>query len=81
MNDRIKRLREQSINAVPAISLERASLVTQFYRSGRAERASVPVARAMSLKHILENMTICVNPGELIVGERGPAPKAAPTNP
>ncbi len=81
MNDRIKRLREQSINAVPAISLERASLVTQFYRSGRAERASVPVARAMSLKHILENMTICVNPGELIVGERGPAPKAAPTYP
>ncbi|GAG97434.1 unnamed protein product, partial [marine sediment metagenome] len=30
---------------------------------------------------LLENKTICINPGELIVGERGPAPKATPTYP
>ena len=81
MNDRIRRLREESIKAVPAISLERARLVTRFYRSGLAEGVSVPVARALSFKYILENMTICINPGELIVGERGPAPKAASTYP
>ncbi len=81
MNDRIRRLREQSLTAVPTISLERAQLLTDFYASGVAERESVPVARAMAFKYLLERMTICVNDGELIVGERGPAPKAAPTYP
>jgi len=81
MNERIRRLREQSLNAVPTISLERAGLLTDFYASGAAERVSIPVARAMAFAHVLQNMTICINPGELIVGERGPEPKAAPTYP
>jgi pyruvate formate-lyase/glycerol dehydratase family glycyl radical enzyme len=81
MNDRIKSVREQSLKAVPSISPERARLLTEFHKSGIAERVSVPVARALAFKHILENMTICINPGELIVGERGPWPKAAPTYP
>jgi formate C-acetyltransferase len=29
----------------------------------------------------MENKTICINDGELIVGERGPAPRATPTYP
>jgi len=81
MNDRIRRLREQSLAAIPKISLERAQLLTEFYAGGVAERESVPVARALAFKYLLERMTICVNDGELIVGERGPAPKAAPTYP
>ncbi len=81
MNDRIHKLREQSLNAVPAISLERATLLTEFYKKGVAERVSVPVARAMALKYILQNKELCINDGELIVGERGPAPKATPTYP
>ena len=81
MNERIEHLREQSLNAVPTISLERARLATDFYESGAADRVSVPVARAMAFAYILEHMTICINPGELIVGERGPAPKAASTYP
>ena len=81
MNDRIRRLREQSLSAVPTISLERAQLLTDFYASGVAERESVPIARALAFKFLLERMTICVNDGELIVGERGPLPKAAPTYP
>jgi formate C-acetyltransferase len=35
----------------------------------------------MTFKHILENKKICINKNELIVGERGPAPKATPTYP
>ena len=81
MNDRIKRLREQSLAAIPTISLERARLLTDFYESGIADRVSTPVARALAFKHLLQRMTICINPGELIVGERGPAPKASPTYP
>ena len=81
MNDRIRRLRQQSLDAVPAISLERAMLLTEFYKSGVPERVSVPVARALALKYVLENRKLCINPGELIVGERGPEPKAVPTYP
>lgn len=81
MNDRIKKLREQTLSIHPSISLERAKLVTEFYKSGRTEKVSIPVARAMSFKYILENKELCVNDGELIVGERGPAPHQTPTYP
>lgn len=81
MTDRIAKLRKQSIEAQPVISMERASLVTRFFSSGEADRHSVPVARAMALKYILENKDLCVNDGELIVGERGPGPKETPTYP
>ncbi|NQU27268.1 MAG: formate C-acetyltransferase/glycerol dehydratase family glycyl radical enzyme, partial [Candidatus Marinimicrobia bacterium] len=81
MNERIKRLREQTLTAIPEISIERGSLLTEFYQSGRSEQVSVPVARALAFKYLLEHKTICINPDELIVGERGPAPKATPTYP
>ena len=81
MNDRIQRLREQSLSAEPSISIERARLLTDYYESGEAEKVSIPVARALALKFILDNKEICINDGELIVGERGPAPKATPTYP
>ena len=81
MNDRIRQLREQSLAAIPAISLERARLLTEFYATGVPERVSIPVARALAFKHILEHKSICINPVELIVGERGEAPKATPTYP
>lgn len=81
MNERIQRLRAQSLNAVPSISLERAQLLTDFYQSDIASRVSIPVGRALAYKYLLEHLTICINPEELIVGERGPVPKAAPTYP
>jgi formate C-acetyltransferase len=81
VNERIKKLREQSLAAVPTVSLERAELLTEYYQSGRAERTSVPMARAEAFCHLLQRKTIVVNDGELIVGERGPAPKATPTYP
>ncbi|MEJ2634341.1 MAG: glycyl radical protein [Calditrichia bacterium] len=81
MNERIKNLREQSLNAVPVLDHERAVLLTEFYKSGIPEKSSVPVTRALAFKYLLEHKRICINPGELIVGERGPAPKATPTYP
>ena len=81
MTDRIRRLREQSLNAVNRITAERALLITEFYKSGVADAEPVPVQRALSFKYILEHKYICINDGELIVGERGPAPKATPTYP
>ncbi|MFA8437135.1 MAG: trans-4-hydroxy-L-proline dehydratase [Marinifilaceae bacterium] len=81
MNERIQKLREQSLNAINSISPERALLMTEFYKSHESQMVSVPVKRALSFKYILENKKICINDGELIVGERGPAPKACPTYP
>ena len=81
MNARIERLRKISVEAVPAISGERASLLTDFYESGISNKVSVPMQRALSFKYILENKKIHVEKGELIVGERGPEPKATPTYP
>ena len=81
MNDRIKKLRDQSLQTVVTLSHERALLLTRFYLSGEAKSVSIPVQRALAFKYVLENKHICINEGELIVGERGPAPKAVPTYP
>ena len=81
MTDRISFLREASLKAVNRISAERALLVTRFYACGIDREVSVPVMRAMTLDYILTHKELCYNPGELIVGERGPAPKACPTFP
>ena len=81
MTERIRRLRENSINTRPYISPERAILMTQFYQSDAAQEVSVPVKRALAFQFLLEHKTICINEGELIVGERGPAPLATPTYP
>lgn len=78
---RIQKLREKSLGAEPRISAERGLLVTRFYRDHLAFGDSVPVQRAKAFSYILENKEICINEGELIVGERGPAPKATPTYP
>ena len=81
MNERIQKLREHSVSQKPSISPERAILVTEFYKSDAAEKVSVPVKRALAFKHILRNKRIHIGEGELIVGERGPSPKATPTYP
>ncbi|MBY8980276.1 MAG: glycyl radical protein [Candidatus Lokiarchaeota archaeon] len=81
MNERIKKLRKQSRSAVPYLSLERALLVTEFYKKGASQLYTAPVARAKAFEHILKNKEICFNDGELIVGERGQEPKATPSYP
>lgn len=81
MNERIQKLREQSLCTHPSVSMERAVMLTEFYKSGISEKVSIPVARALAFKYLLDNKALCVNKGELIVGERGPAPQATPTYP
>ena len=81
MNERVAKLRKQSVETRPYISTERAELMTDFYESEIPRHESVAVCRALSFRHLMENKTICINDGELIVGERGPAPKATPTYP
>ncbi len=80
MNERIKKLRQQSEDTNPSITAERALLVTEAYQH-YAGKVSAPILRALTFQHLLENKTICINEEELIVGERGTGPQATPTYP
>jgi pyruvate formate-lyase/glycerol dehydratase family glycyl radical enzyme len=79
MTERVQRLRQASLDTRPSVSLERAKLLTEFYR--HAGPLSPPMLRARALEYIYERNTIFIGPSELIVGERGPRPKATPTFP
>jgi formate C-acetyltransferase len=81
MNRRVRKLREQSIETKPYITPERAILITEFYTNDAANQLSAPVRRALAFKHMCEKKKIYIGDSELIVGERGPAPKAVPTYP
>jgi len=81
MNERIARLREQSIKTRPYITPERALLLTEFYQHNNNPTLSPAVRRALAFRYLLEKKAIWIGEGELIVGERGPAPKATPTYP
>lgn len=81
MTPRIQTLREQSLNAINRISSERGLLLTDFYANHVDANDPVPVQRAKWFHYLLANKALCINEGELIVGERGPAPKATPTYP
>ncbi len=80
MSERVARLRRQSLDAVPTISTERAELMTKFYQQDIG-LVSGPVRRALAFQYLMEHKAICINEGELIVGEKGTAPKATPTYP
>jgi formate C-acetyltransferase len=80
MSERVKDLRRQSLEAVETISQERAELLTEFSTQDNG-LVSAPVRRALAFQHLMEHKAICINDGELIVGEKGAAPKMAPTFP
>lgn len=81
LTDRVKKLRAQSLDAVEKISAERALLITSFYKNKGSRELSAPVRRAKAFEYILRNKKIFIGEDELIVGERGPEPKAVPTYP
>jgi formate C-acetyltransferase len=80
MTPRIQQLRQASLDAPPAISAERARLLTEFYRENEG-KYSTPVMRARAFLHLCQHKTIYLGDDELIVGERGPRPKVTPTFP
>jgi formate C-acetyltransferase len=81
MSERVTCLRKQSLEARPSLSTERAELLTEFYKKNQGGTWSAPVFRARAFQYLMEHKAICFNDGELIVGEKGPFPKFAPTYP
>ncbi len=80
ISERVAQLRTQSLNAIPSISADRAKLISDFYKQDLGP-ISTPVKRALAFKYLLENKQIWIGDGELIVGEKGSAPKVTPTYP
>ena len=80
MTERVKMLRTQSLEAVESLSSERAALLTAFYQQAHG-LVSTPVQRAQAFRYLLEHKAVNIFPGELIVGEKSPLPKQAPTFP
>ncbi len=80
LGDRVIRLRRQSLDATPCISTERAVLLTDAYRR-QTGLLSAPMRRALAFQYLMEHKTVYIGADELIVGEKGPAPKATPTYP
>ncbi len=81
MNERINKLRDKSLHAENRLSAERGLLVTRFYQDKNIQHLSRPMQRGLCFEYILNHKEICINEGELIVGERGPMPKSTPTYP
>lgn len=80
MNERIQKLRKQSVETDPRLYMERADLMTDAYLKYEGS-VSVPEMRAIAFKHFMEHKKLCINDGELIVGEKGDGPQKAPTFP
>lgn len=80
MNHRIQRLRKLSVDTEPTISIERALHETEFYKANHT-KYSIPVLRALTFLDHCKRKTLYLADDELIVGERGPKPKAIPTFP
>ena len=80
MNDRIRRLRQQSLDTEPTLTIERALIETAFYKENYGKMPNC-VLRARNFYEICAKKTIYIGDDELIVGERGPKPKAVPTFP
>lgn len=79
LSPRIQKLREDVLNRVPGVCIERARYYTQVYRENEA--LPIYLKRAKALEKTLEQMTIYILDGELIVGNQACAPRTAPIFP
>ncbi|MFW6040432.1 MAG: trans-4-hydroxy-L-proline dehydratase [Thermoplasmatota archaeon] len=81
INERIKKLRDESVNKTVRLSSERARLLTDFYKVKDLNDVSIPVERALAFKYLMENISLPVEEGQLLVGLRGTGVKEVSTFP
>lgn len=79
MSDRVAKLKEMQSSVKPCLSAERAKLATEAIEQYAFEPPVLQ--KAYMLKHILENQTIFIQEGELIVGNQTDRPRCAPVFP
>ena len=77
--ERVRRLRARLLDTTPSLCAERGLLLTEAYQEYPADP---PVLRrAKALAHVLDNMTVYIDEGEIIVGNQASSPRAAPLFP
>lgn len=81
INERVRKLREESVGKEVSISPERAELITEFYRDDDLKDEPPAIQRALAFKYLMENVSLPVEEGQLIVGIRGTGVKEVPTYP
>ena len=74
MTSRSMRLKQMMLDSEPTISSERAVLFTECSKENWSKPAMLRLAGAFA--HVLDNMTIRIEPDELIVGNMGPTPRS-----
>ena len=77
--ERISKLVSDLFAKMPEIEPARAELITESYRA--TEGLPIMMRRAISFRHILENIPIIIRDGELIVGSTTLAPRGCQTYP
>lgn len=73
--NRINALRQKTLDTRASICIERAEYFTEAYK--KSEGKDPHIRRALALKKLLENMTIYICNGELIVGNNSSKPRAS----
>jgi len=76
---RIERLRERLYRTPPEICVERARLYTESWQQTQGE--PLAIRRARALAKVLDEMTVWVDDGELIVGNHASRPLTVPLFP
>ncbi len=76
---RVEAIRERFIAITPEICVERAQLITASYQE--TEDQPILIRRARALEKILDNMTIFIQPDEIIVGNQCTKSRSAPVFP
>lgn len=71
-HERMSKLKERVMDSMPTIELDRARIITKFYK----ENESLPILlkRAGSLREVFEKIPVYIRDDELIVGGEGSVP-------
>ena len=68
ITQRVQKLRQRYRDTIPTLDAQRAKIITDYYKTSQNE---VPIIRrAKALNEILANMTVRVEPEELLVGNQ-----------
>jgi len=78
-SERIQKLRDFLLDSPPTICAERAKIVTQVYQENEFE--NIHIKRAKALARVLDEMSIFILDGELLVGNQASTPRSAPIFP
>jgi len=79
MTERIRAMREELLNIVPQVCIERARIYTQVYKENEADPPILK--RAKALARTLEEMSIFIYRDELLVGNQASKLRGAPIFP